>query len=104
MTSAGPRDSIPRSSRLRGLRRASVSFCLLARNEVAAIGPILRCLMPLLDRGAVDQIVVVDDSVDGTGELAEVRRRPDRTGVNGLPRSPPGTRQEALLRAPWFVT
>lgn len=73
MTSAGPRDfhhSAFPAARLAAERGATVSICLPARNEVATIGPILRCLMPLMERGAVDQIVVADDSVDGTGEVA----------------------------------
>jgi glucosyl-3-phosphoglycerate synthase len=51
-------------------REASVSVCLPARNEAATIGEILNCLMPLIDRGVVDQIVVVDDSTDGTAAIA----------------------------------
>src|SRR3712207_6233143 len=51
-------------------RRATISVCLPARNEAATIGPILDVLAPLLDRGAIDQLVVVDDSVDGTGDIA----------------------------------
>ena len=34
------------------------------------IGPILEQLVPLRERGVVDQIVVVDDSTDGTAEIA----------------------------------
>jgi glucosyl-3-phosphoglycerate synthase len=51
-------------------REATISVCLPARNEAATIGPIVRDLMPLLERDAVDQIVVVDDSTDGTAEIA----------------------------------
>ena len=51
-------------------REASVSLCLPARNEARTIGPILELLVPLVERGAVDQVVVVDDSTDGTGDLA----------------------------------
>jgi glucosyl-3-phosphoglycerate synthase len=53
-----------------GARDVSVSVCLPARNEARTIGPILRELTPLLERGVIDQLVVVDDSNDGTGELA----------------------------------
>jgi len=52
-------------------RRPSVSVCLPARDEAATIGPILERLLPLRDRGLVDQVVVADDSSDGTGEIAE---------------------------------
>jgi glucosyl-3-phosphoglycerate synthase len=63
-------------------RRASVSVCLPARNEAATIGPILDVLVPLLELGAIDQLVVVDDSVDGTADIArgrgvEVHRQAD---------------------------
>jgi glucosyl-3-phosphoglycerate synthase len=44
--------------------------CLPARDEAATIGPILERLMPLVDRGVLDQVVVVDDSEDGTGDIA----------------------------------
>ena len=47
-----------------------MSVCLPARNEAATIGPIVDCLMPLVEGGVVDQVVVVDDSTDGTGDLA----------------------------------
>jgi glucosyl-3-phosphoglycerate synthase len=51
-------------------RELSVSVCLPARNEAATIGPILEDLLPLVDRRVIDQVVVVDDSVDGTGDIA----------------------------------
>ena len=51
-------------------REATVSVCLPARNEAATIGTIVECLMPLVDQGVVDQVVVVDDSTDGTGDIA----------------------------------
>jgi hypothetical protein len=51
-------------------REATVSVCLPARNEAATIGPILDCLMPLVEHDVVDQVVVVDDSTDGTGDIA----------------------------------
>ena len=58
------------TSRVAAEREASVSICLPARDEAATIGPILRSLMPLLNAGVVDQIVVVDDSSDGTAAIA----------------------------------
>jgi len=51
-------------------RERSISVCLPARNEAATIGPILEKLLPLRERGAIDQVVVVDDSTDGTAEIA----------------------------------
>ena len=54
-------------------RDVRVSICLPARNEAATIGPILDSLLSLAEAGAVDQIVVVDDSSDGTAEIARAR-------------------------------
>jgi glucosyl-3-phosphoglycerate synthase len=51
-------------------REATISVCLPARNEAATIGTIVDCLMPLIGQGAVDQVVVVDDSTDGTAAIA----------------------------------
>ncbi len=62
------KDFVP--SRLAADRGATVSVCLPARDEAPTIGPILQALMPLREQGVVDQIVVVDDSTDGTGAIA----------------------------------
>jgi glucosyl-3-phosphoglycerate synthase len=56
--------------RLAATRECSVSVCLPARDEARTIGPILEELIPLRDRGVLDQIVVVDRSSDGTAEIA----------------------------------
>ncbi len=54
------------------MRKANtVSVCLPARNEERTIGPIVASLMPLVERGTIDQVVVVDESTDGTAEIAE---------------------------------
>jgi glucosyl-3-phosphoglycerate synthase len=58
------------AARLAAEREATVSICLPARDEAETIGPILEQLLPLRERGAVDQVVVVDDSNDGTAEIA----------------------------------
>lgn len=58
------------AERLAAERTQTVSICLPARDEAATIGSILRTLMPLVERGVVDQVVVVDDSRDGTAEIA----------------------------------
>ncbi len=50
--------------------RPTVSVCLPARNEARTIGRILGALDPLRGGGIIDQIVVVDHSSDGTGEIA----------------------------------
>ena len=56
--------------RLAAERGARVSVCLPARNEARTIGPILEALLPLRAAGLIDQLVVVDDSSDGTDEIA----------------------------------
>jgi glucosyl-3-phosphoglycerate synthase len=56
--------------RLAADRESTVSVCLPARNEARTIGPILEQLIPLRDRGVLDQIVVVDRSSDGTAQIA----------------------------------
>ncbi len=56
--------------RLAAEREQSISICLPARNEARTIGTILDQLVPLQAAGAVDQIVVVDSSTDGTAEIA----------------------------------
>jgi glucosyl-3-phosphoglycerate synthase len=58
------------AGRLAAEREASISICLPARDEAATIGPILERLLPLAETGAIDQVVVVDDSTDGTAEIA----------------------------------
>ena len=57
-------------ARLAAARERTVSVCLPARNEARTIGPILEQLVPLRDRGVIDQIVVVDRSSDRTAEIA----------------------------------
>jgi glucosyl-3-phosphoglycerate synthase len=57
-------------ARLAAARTASVSVCLPARNEERTIGAILQQLAPLRERGLIDQLVVVDNSSDGTAEIA----------------------------------
>jgi glucosyl-3-phosphoglycerate synthase len=56
--------------RLAKERNATVSVCLPARNEAATIAQILAQLVPLIEQGVIDQIVVVDNSTDGTGDIA----------------------------------
>src|ERR1700719_1731926 len=72
-------------------RTGTVSVCLPARDEAGTIGQIIRSLLPLLDRGLVDQLVVVDDSRDGTAEIAralgaEVHLQSDLMPELGPPR------------------
>lgn len=59
--------------RLLAQRDASISVCLPARDEAATIGPILDAVMGLAEAGAVDQVVVVDDSSDDTAAIARAR-------------------------------
>jgi glucosyl-3-phosphoglycerate synthase len=60
-------------ARVAAEREASVSVCLPARDEAATIGPIVDALLPLIDAGVVDQVVVVDASTDGTADIARAR-------------------------------
>ena len=62
-------DAYP-AQRLAAERELTVSLCLPARNEAPTIGRILAQLVPLRQEGVVDQIVVVDDSSDGTDVIA----------------------------------
>src|SRR6185312_11768514 len=56
--------------RLAERRETTVSVCLPARNEARTIGRILEQLTPLRELEIIDQVVVVDHSTDGTGEIA----------------------------------
>lgn len=58
------------AARLAAGRELTVSVCLPARDEARTIGPILEQLIPLRRQGVVDQIVVVDNSSDGTAGIA----------------------------------
>jgi glucosyl-3-phosphoglycerate synthase len=58
------------AERLAAQRELTVSICLPARNEARTIGGILQQLIPLRELDLVDQIVVVDNSQDGTAEIA----------------------------------
>jgi glucosyl-3-phosphoglycerate synthase len=51
-------------------RDCSISVCVPARDEAHTIGPIVESLVHLRELGAVDQVVVVDASRDGTGAIA----------------------------------
>lgn len=58
------------AERVAAERELSISVCLPARNEAATIGPILDVLLPLKRDGVVDQVIVLDDSTDGTAAIA----------------------------------
>ena len=49
---------------------SSASVCVPARNEAETIGPIVSVLVELRRAGEIEQVVVVDASTDGTGEIA----------------------------------
>jgi glucosyl-3-phosphoglycerate synthase len=57
-------------ARVAGQAAMTVSLCIPARDEAETIGEILMQLAPLRERRIVDQVVVIDDSTDGTGEIA----------------------------------
>jgi len=56
--------------RLAADRERTISVCVPARDEVETIGGICEALSGLVELGVVDQVVVVDDSTDGTTEAA----------------------------------
>ena len=56
--------------RILAARHATISVCLPARNESRTIGAILEQLTTLREHGLIDQLAVVDDSSDGTAEIA----------------------------------
>jgi glucosyl-3-phosphoglycerate synthase len=58
------------AARIASRREQSISVCLPAKDEERTIGPIIATLMPLVQMGTIDEVVVVDDSSDGTGEIA----------------------------------
>ncbi len=59
------------AGRLAVEREATASVCVPARETAQAIGAIVDTLVGLRDRGAIDQVVVVDaGSADGTADVA----------------------------------
>ncbi len=59
------------ADRLRAEREETISVCVPAREEAATIAAVVAPLVGLLEAGAVDQVVVLDDdSRDGTGSIA----------------------------------
>lgn len=52
------------------LHRPTVSVCLPARDEAPTVAAIVRMCVDLQEAGVVDEVVVVDDSSDGTAALA----------------------------------
>ena len=57
-------------ARLAAERGCSISVVLPARNEEQTIAAVVTALMELVRAGAVDQVLVADDSTDDTAELA----------------------------------
>ena len=51
-------------------RECSISICLPARDEAETIGTIVAELALLRSAGVIDELVVVDDSTDGTAAIA----------------------------------
>jgi glucosyl-3-phosphoglycerate synthase len=52
-------------------RRQTVSVCLPARDCAATVGPIVTALVAMRERGAIDEVVVVDGgSADATARIA----------------------------------
>src|SRR3954452_269997 len=51
-------------------RDCTISACVPARDEAATIASVVAPLVRLRERGLLDQVVVVDASTDGTGDVA----------------------------------
>jgi len=62
-----------RPRRLAEGREQTISVCLPARDEASTIGTIVTQLVTLREEGLLEQILVVDNSSDGTGEIARAR-------------------------------
>ena len=59
------------SEALLAARDRSISVCLPARDCAATVGPIVAALAALRERGAIDQLVVIDGgSADATAQIA----------------------------------
>ncbi len=59
------------AERLAVERDATITVCVPAKDCAATIEPVVRTLMGLVEKGAIDEVVVVDaDSPDGTADLA----------------------------------
>jgi glucosyl-3-phosphoglycerate synthase len=59
------------AARIAAERDRSIAVCLPARDCAATVGPIVEVLVDLRERGAIDEILVVDAaSADGTAEAA----------------------------------
>src|SRR6202035_3849309 len=81
-------------------RRSTVSVCLPARDEARTIGQIIGSLLPLRDCGLVDQLVVVDDSRDGTAEIASALGAEVHSQADLMPElGPPRGKGDAMWRA-----
>lgn len=60
------------AARLAAEREATISVCVPAREEAGTIARVVEVLVDLRERGAIDQVLVVDaDSRDGTAAIAE---------------------------------
>src|SRR5919206_88073 len=51
-------------------RECTISVCVPARDEAQTIASVVAPLVGLREQGAVDEVVVVDASRDGTGDIA----------------------------------
>ena len=78
------------AERLAAERRESVSVCVPALDEAETIEPIVRDLVDLMERGAIDQVLVVDGgSTDDTPDLARRAGAEVRPQAQLMPHSGP---------------
>ena len=87
--------------RLAAERNSTVTVLVPARDEAETIGPIVRDIVELRERGVVDQVLVADhDSVDGTGRIAaRLGAEVVRTGALMHELGPPTGKGDNLWRA-----
>src|SRR5688500_3364611 len=87
--------------RIAAERNSSVTVCVPARDEAETIGPIVRDIVALRERGVVDQVLVADhDSADGTGQIAAgLGAEVVRTGALMRELGPPTGKGDNLWRA-----
>lgn len=93
------------AARIAAERERTVSVVLPARDEAATIGANLDALLPLREAGAIDQVVVVDDSADGTAGVARAHGAEVHAQASLLPQYGPVLgKGDAMWRALDVVT
>ncbi len=58
------------AERIAAERERTLAVCVPARDEAATIGSVVDVLVGLREAGVIDEVIVVDDSADGTAAIA----------------------------------